>query len=51
MIDVVWWNINLEKWTANAQSAEVPIAILGVTLNATFNALRAWLLRGFAQES
>jgi NitT/TauT family transport system permease protein len=29
----------------------ISISILGLTLNAAFNALRAWLLRGFAEES
>ena len=28
----------------------ISISILGLTLNAGFNALRAWLLRGFAEE-
>src|SRR5437763_11326633 len=29
----------------------ISISILGLTLNAVFNALRAWLLRGFPEES
>jgi NitT/TauT family transport system permease protein len=29
----------------------ISISILGLTLNAAFNALRRWLLRGFAEES
>jgi len=29
----------------------ISISILGLTLNAAFNVLRAWLLRGFAEES
>jgi ABC-type nitrate/sulfonate/bicarbonate transport system permease component len=29
----------------------ISISILGLTLNAAFNAVRKWLLRGFPEES